>query len=187
MNPAWKAFLDRPILENRSQLTILSQILWKVAFVVIGVLPLVSLAAIAVLTINQTKGARESRAYSKAGSVAYSTVSAIKTVLSLNAIPEMIRQYKEATLEAFTIAVAPLWSQGFALGEQKARTFRVNHSFSRNRLNCAFFNHYCSCSYSRFHAWKFHHSLLHFGAFWNLLVMVRRTGYWLRSLRICRR
>lgn len=89
---------------------------WQVALVILGVLPLVSMAAIAVLTINQTKGAREARAYSKAGSVAYSTVSAIKTVLSLNAIPEMIHQYEESTMEAFRIAVAPLWSQGFAFG-----------------------------------------------------------------------
>jgi len=89
---------------------------WSVALVILGILPLVSLAAISVLKINQTKGARESRAYSKAGSVAYSTVSAIKTVLSLNAIPEMIRQYKDATLEAFNFAVGPLWSQGFAFG-----------------------------------------------------------------------
>ena len=65
---------------------------WKVAFVILAVLPLVSMAALGVLSINQTKGAREARAYSKAGSVAYSSVSAIKTVLSLNAIPEMIRQ-----------------------------------------------------------------------------------------------
>jgi len=89
---------------------------WSVALVILGILPLVSLAALSVLKINQTKGARESRAYSKAGSVAYSTVSAIKTVLSLNAIPEMIRQYKDATLEAFNFAVGPLWSQGFAFG-----------------------------------------------------------------------
>ena len=90
---------------------------WSVALVILGILPLVSLAALSVLKINQTKGARESRAYSKAGSVAYSTVSAIKTVLSLNAIPEMIRQYKDATLEAFNFAVGPLWSQGFAFGK----------------------------------------------------------------------
>ena len=90
---------------------------WKVAFVILAVLPLVSMAALGVLSINQTKGAREARAYSKAGSVAYSSVSAIKTVLSLNAIPEMIRQYQEATLEAFKIAVGPLWTQGFAFGK----------------------------------------------------------------------
>jgi ATP-binding cassette subfamily B (MDR/TAP) protein 1 len=89
---------------------------WQVALVTLSILPLVSMAALAVMTINQNKGAREAQAYSRAGSVAYSTVSAIKTVLSLNAIPEMVSQYQKATLEAFKIAVAPLWYQGFAFG-----------------------------------------------------------------------
>jgi ATP-binding cassette subfamily B (MDR/TAP) protein 1 len=49
--------------------------------------------------------------------VAYSTVSAIKTVLSLNAVSEMIRQYTDATQEAFNNAVSILVKQGFANGE----------------------------------------------------------------------
>ena len=89
---------------------------WKVALVILAVLPFVSLAALGVLTINQTKGSRASAAYSLAASIAYATVSSIKTVLSLNAIPEMISQYKEATLEAYKQSVAPLLKQGFAFG-----------------------------------------------------------------------
>lgn len=89
---------------------------WKVAFVILGILPLVSLAGFAVMTINQTKGARASAAYSIAGGTAYATVSSIKTVLSLNAVLEMISQYKDATMEAFKQSVAPLVKQGFAFG-----------------------------------------------------------------------
>lgn len=89
---------------------------WRVALVILGVLPFVSVAAIAVLTINQTKGSRAAAAYNLASSVAYSTVSSIKTVLSLNAIPEMISQYKEATLEAYNQSVRPLVRQGLAFG-----------------------------------------------------------------------
>ena len=89
---------------------------WKTAFVILAILPFVSLAALGVLTINQTKGARASAAYSLAGSTAYATVSSIKTVLSLNAIPEMIAQYKEATLEAYNQSVGPLVKQGLAFG-----------------------------------------------------------------------
>jgi len=89
---------------------------WRVAFVILAVLPFVSLAALGVLSINQTKSARASKSYSTAGSIAYSTVSAIRTVLSLNAVTEMISQYKEATLETYRISVKPLWRQGFAFG-----------------------------------------------------------------------
>jgi len=89
---------------------------WRVALVVLAVLPLVSLTAVAVMQINQGQTARASKAYAKAGSVAYATISAITTVLSLNATPEMIRQYMEATLEAYTAAVKPLWKQGIVNG-----------------------------------------------------------------------
>ena len=89
---------------------------WKVALVILCALPFVSVASMSVLTINQTKGARASAAYSSAGSTAYATVSSIKTVLSLNAVLEMISQYKDATMEAFTQSVAPLMNEGIAFG-----------------------------------------------------------------------
>jgi ATP-binding cassette subfamily B (MDR/TAP) protein 1 len=89
---------------------------WQVAFVVLSFLPLVSLSAIAVVNINKSKGATAAAAYSKAGSVAYNTISAIKTVLSLNAIPEMIHQYSEATFEAYEKSIGLLWKAGFANG-----------------------------------------------------------------------
>jgi ATP-binding cassette subfamily B (MDR/TAP) protein 1 len=89
---------------------------WRVAFVILGVLPFVSLAALAVMSINQTKGSRASAAYSIAASIAYSTVSSMKTVLALNAIPEFISEYKEATLEAYTQSIGPLVKQGLAFG-----------------------------------------------------------------------
>ena len=89
---------------------------WRVALVIMAVSPFVSLSALGVLSINQTKGTRASAAYSLAGGIAYETVSSIKTVLSLNAIPEMISQYKGATLEAYTQSVGPLVKQGFANG-----------------------------------------------------------------------
>ena len=89
---------------------------WQVALVVLAVLPVVGLTGLAAVQINTTKSASAAAAYSKAGSVAYSTVSAIKTVLSLNAIPEMISQYAAATREAFEQAKKLLWKAGLANG-----------------------------------------------------------------------
>lgn len=51
-----------------------------------------------------------------AGSVAYSTVSGIKTVLSLNAMKTMIQKYSDATQEAMEIATKTLWKMGFFNG-----------------------------------------------------------------------
>ena len=79
-------------------------------------LPFVSVFAFMVMTLNQTKTQRAGEAYSQAGSLAYSSVSAIRTVLSLNAVPAMIKQYSDATMQAFKNATGTLLKQGFANG-----------------------------------------------------------------------
>mmetsp|Transcript_17883 Transcript_17883/g.31282 ORF Transcript_17883/g.31282 Transcript_17883/m.31282 type:complete len:866 (+) Transcript_17883:171-2768(+) len=89
---------------------------WRVALVVLAVCPFISISALAVVSLNQSKSSRAATAYSKAGSVAYSTVSGIKTVLSLNAASTMIEQYSAATQEALKIATGVLLKQGFANG-----------------------------------------------------------------------
>ena len=93
---------------------------WRVALVILALVPFVALAGMGVLQINQKKGERASKAYAKAGSVAYSSVSAIKTVLSLNAATKVIEEYKEATLDAFRIAAGSHWKEGFASGSMFA-------------------------------------------------------------------
>lgn len=90
---------------------------WRVAFVVLAVVPFVSITAIMVMQLNQSKGTRAAAAYKQAGGVAYSAVSAIKTVLSLNAIQTMIDKYAEATQDAYHQATGILIKQGFANGE----------------------------------------------------------------------
>jgi ATP-binding cassette, subfamily B (MDR/TAP), member 1 len=94
---------------------------WRVAFVVLSVVPLVSLTAIMVMQLNQSKGVRAAAAYKTAGGVAYSAVSAIKTVLSLNAIQTMIDKYAEATQIAYKQATGILIKQGFANGTRTDR------------------------------------------------------------------
>eukprot|EP00529_Nitzschia_sp_RCC80_P007064 CAMPEP_0113481608 /NCGR_PEP_ID=MMETSP0014_2-20120614/22496_1 /TAXON_ID=2857 /ORGANISM="Nitzschia sp." /LENGTH=1474 /DNA_ID=CAMNT_0000375109 /DNA_START=515 /DNA_END=4939 /DNA_ORIENTATION=- /assembly_acc=CAM_ASM_000159 len=89
---------------------------WRVALVVLSVTPLISVSALFVVSLNQSKSARAAKAYSQAGSVAYASVAGIKTVLSLNACKAMIEQYKEATQEAKRTATSVLIKQGFANG-----------------------------------------------------------------------
>jgi ATP-binding cassette, subfamily B (MDR/TAP), member 1 len=89
---------------------------WQVALVVLALCPFISISALAVVSLNQSKSSRAAVAYSKAGSIAYSTVSGIKTVLSLNAASTMIQHYREATQQALSIATAVLLKQGFANG-----------------------------------------------------------------------
>jgi len=89
---------------------------WRTAFVVLCVAPFVAVASRTVVTLNQSKSARAAEAYQAAGSVAYTTVAAIKTVQSLNAIPKMIEHYTHATQEAYLKSIPFLWKQGLANG-----------------------------------------------------------------------
>lgn len=90
---------------------------WQVAFVVLAVVPFCGISAMMVMTYNQTKGTRAAAAYKQAGGVAYSAVSAIKTVLSLNAIQTMIDHFAVATLEAYNQSTSILVKQGLANGK----------------------------------------------------------------------
>lgn len=65
------------------------------------------------MKLNQSKTTRQAAAYKSAGSIAYSSVSSIKTVLSLNAVETMIDKYNEATQEAYNLATGILVKQGF--------------------------------------------------------------------------
>ena len=89
---------------------------WRVALIILALLPLVSFAAFALMQLNQNQTTNAQRAYTNAGSTAYGAVSAIRTVLSLNAVEEMIRQYSAATLEAYENGVRPLLKVGFVNG-----------------------------------------------------------------------
>lgn len=131
---------------------------WRVALVILAILPLVSLAALAVLQLNQTKGTRAAASYKIAGGVAYSAVSAIKTVLSLNAIQTMIDKYSAATQEAYKQATSILVKQGFANGEFAVQSMRFWFETIRLTRLLVF----------RFHVGHLPCSLLRFDLVWNV-------------------
>jgi len=89
---------------------------WRTALVVLTCSPVVAYLGMVTVELNQTRTVRASKAYSEASSVAYSAVSGIKTVLSLNAAPKMINNYQEATLNAFSNATKELVKEGFVNG-----------------------------------------------------------------------
>ena len=89
---------------------------WRVALVVLALLPVVSFAAFALMQLNQNQTSAAQRAYTSAGSTAYGAVSSIRTVISLNAVPIMIRRYAAATLEAYRNGIRPLVKLGLVNG-----------------------------------------------------------------------
>ncbi|KAL7551139.1 hypothetical protein ACHAWF_014339 [Thalassiosira exigua] len=88
----------------------------RAALVVLGALPIASGAAFVLMRVNLNRARRADEAYTKAGSTAYSALSSIQTVHSLNAVTETVRQYSEAVLEAYRDGVRPLLKIGLAKG-----------------------------------------------------------------------
>ena len=89
---------------------------WGVALVVMGSIPLVSVFAIITVKFNTTKSKRSAIAYRRASSVAYTAVSAIKTVSSLNAAGKMISKYAKATKDGLKKAFNSVIKQSLANG-----------------------------------------------------------------------
>jgi ATP-binding cassette, subfamily B (MDR/TAP), member 1 len=99
---------------------------WRVALVVLAIVPFLSAAALSLMQINQTKSSRAAASYKNASGIAYSAVSSIKTVLSLNGIQEVIYRYVDATQEAYNSAVGFLIRQGIANGKSAPRVASKN-------------------------------------------------------------
>jgi len=89
---------------------------WRVAIIVIAVLPFVGLSGYWVTQVNQDKSNAANKSYAKAGTVAYQTLSQLRTILALNAVPRMIERYAEATSEAKLQAEKLLIKVGLANG-----------------------------------------------------------------------
>lgn len=75
-----------------------------------------ALAAWFSVKMNSNQSARASKGYAEAGSIVQTTVSSIRTILSLNAPGEMISKYILATKSAYTEAVKVLKLIGLSNG-----------------------------------------------------------------------
>lgn len=89
---------------------------WKVSLLVFAIIPLIAFASLQVIRLNQGKTARSAAAYADAGGIAYGTLSSLRTMLSLNAIPRRIEQYQDATKDAYSSATKILIPMGLWSG-----------------------------------------------------------------------
>lgn len=93
---------------------------WKVSLAVLSICPFLVCSVYFLLKMNQTQTAHANATYAKAGSIVQTAISAIRTILSLNAVENVVDQYKEATQEACDGAVGQVWLVGLAYGAQFA-------------------------------------------------------------------
>jgi len=89
---------------------------WQASLITLAVVPFMSASALFLVKLNTTQTARANETYAEAGSIVYSTVSSIRTILSLNAIPIMIEKFKNATQKAFEGAAGLAYWLGLANG-----------------------------------------------------------------------
>ena len=90
---------------------------WKISLVVMCFLPVMAFTSFIFTRINQQKSIQAASAYERAAVIANSTVSAMRTLLSLNALSHRIELYADATLQAYRTATSQLWKGGFFSGE----------------------------------------------------------------------
>lgn len=91
---------------------------WKVSLAVLAISPFLVLSVYFLLKMNQSQTARANATYARAGSIVNTAISAIRTILSLNAAERTIDEYKQATKEAHDGAVGQVWLVGLAYGSQ---------------------------------------------------------------------
>eukprot|EP00536_Pseudo-nitzschia_multiseries_P017972 jgi/Psemu1/227243/e_gw1.1993.2.1 len=89
---------------------------WKLSLLLMAIVPVMVLVTGLVLKLNQTKTARANESYAKAGGVVFSAVSSIRTILSLNAVEDVIAKFEHATQEAYLGATGQVVYLGAANG-----------------------------------------------------------------------
>jgi len=89
---------------------------WQTSLVVLCTVPFMAISGWFLVKMTSTSTQRANAAYAKAGSVAYTTVSSIRTILSLNAVTNMIEQFTAATAQAYKDATSQVAWLGVANG-----------------------------------------------------------------------
>mmetsp|Transcript_4918 Transcript_4918/g.14223 ORF Transcript_4918/g.14223 Transcript_4918/m.14223 type:complete len:1045 (+) Transcript_4918:504-3638(+) len=92
----------------------------KLSLLLLAIVPVMAVVTGLVLKLSQTKTARANESYAKAGSIVYSSVSSIRTILSLNAVEDVIAKFEEATKEAYLGATGQVVYIGAANGSLMA-------------------------------------------------------------------
>jgi ATP-binding cassette subfamily B (MDR/TAP) protein 1 len=89
---------------------------WQTSLVVLTIIPFMALSAWFLLKMNQSQSARNNTSYAEAGSIVYQSVAAIRTILSLNAVQNMIDKFRAATEKAYQVACSQIHMIGLANG-----------------------------------------------------------------------
>ena len=103
---------------------------WQTTLVIVGFTPLFIVPLHFLNKLNQSKTRLNNESYAKAGSISYSAISSIRTVLSLNACESFIQDFQNATLEAFNLSSKVVAYEGFLNGSMMGMFLLFNVVFT---------------------------------------------------------
>lgn len=89
---------------------------WEVSLIILAVVPLMAGSGAFMLTVGTKQTERKNKNYAETGGIVYNTISAIRTVFSLNASEKMIDDFKVATKKAQDSAIGFTFWIGLANG-----------------------------------------------------------------------
>jgi len=99
---------------------------WKVSLLILAAVPLMAGSAAFMMTITTKQSERKSLDYAETGGIVYTTISAIRTVFSLNASETMIKKFNAATKKSYDNSVSYIYLVGFGNGMMMA-SFLVSY------------------------------------------------------------
>lgn len=89
---------------------------WRTSLIILAALPVMTLSVLFITKANQSQTAASTKGYADAGATVYTSVSGIRTILSLNAVDVMIEKFKKGTENAYRTASGRALIVGLATG-----------------------------------------------------------------------
>lgn len=89
---------------------------WQTTLVVLLTLPFMTISGLFLVKMTTSQSQRRNMSYAQAGAIVYTTVTSIRTILSLNAVETMIGKFQEGTTLAYREAVSQVHWLGLANG-----------------------------------------------------------------------
>lgn len=89
---------------------------WRVSLLILAALPFMTVTGVLLSQVISKQSEREALNYEETGGIVYTTISSIRTILSLNACDHMISEFKQATEKAKKSMSKYLWMAGAVNG-----------------------------------------------------------------------
>ena len=93
---------------------------WQTSLVTLLTVPFMATSGLFLVKMNTTQTQRANASYAEAGSIVYTTVTSIRTILSLNGVRTMIDKFKDGTQRNFQEATSQIHLLGLANGSMFA-------------------------------------------------------------------